>query len=168
MDLGANEAVDPAARPGVFHVTPWPNVAIVGRKPGLAEARPQRADFLNAMRAASKWANVVVIDTGPMLIAPAAAVLAQHVQAVVLTIPVPRQRRVTLERIAQQLVPIQRNVLPVETPALPSATSSRMVIVDSSPGYAGEAASPVSSPEVDDDAELALGGSGSRSRRASR
>jgi Mrp family chromosome partitioning ATPase len=108
----------PEGRAAYLTATPLPNVSIVGRTPGANLARPQRSDLLTVLDTAVDHADVVVLDGGPMLAAPAAAVLAQHTDAVVLAVPVWRQERASLKVIARQLSPIRSRLLLVSMPRL--------------------------------------------------
>jgi Mrp family chromosome partitioning ATPase len=98
--------------------TPLANVAVVGRRPDLGLPRPQRAELLMVLDAAAEGADVVVVDAGSMLAGPAAAVLAQHTDAVVLTVPVWHQERASLRIVARQLAAVKSHVLPVAMPRL--------------------------------------------------
>lgn len=101
-----------------FSPTPWPNVAVVGRQPGIGQVRPQRAELLAALDTAVDRADVVVLDAGPMLAASAAALLAQQTDVVVLAVPVRGQARGPLKIVARQLVSVMPHVLPVAMPQL--------------------------------------------------
>jgi Mrp family chromosome partitioning ATPase len=98
--------------------TPLPNVAVLGRTPWLDQPRPQRSDLLTVLDTTVDHADVVVFDAGPMLAAPAAAVLAQHTDAVVLAVPVWNQDRASLKVVARQLASIRSRLLPVAMPRL--------------------------------------------------
>ena len=98
--------------------TPLPNVSVVGRQPGFGQARPQRAELLAALDMAAEHGTVVIIDAGPMLAAPAAAVLAPHTDAVVLAVPVWSQERSALRVVARQLAGVKAHILPVAMPRL--------------------------------------------------
>jgi Mrp family chromosome partitioning ATPase len=101
-----------------FTPTTSPNISVVGRQPGLGQTRPQRAELLAIMDSAVERADVVVFDGGPMLAAPAAAVLAQHTDTVVLAVPVWSQERASLKVIARQLAPMKAHLLPVAVPRM--------------------------------------------------
>jgi Mrp family chromosome partitioning ATPase len=123
---GAATTVDTPA----FTPTPLPNVVVVGREPGVVDTLPQRADLLDAMEVALEDADVVIFDTGPMLAAHAATVLAQQADAVVLAIPVMNQDRAALLVIARQVAPLKAYLLPV---AMPRLERSRRLPVASAP-----------------------------------
>jgi protein-tyrosine kinase len=109
------DALDKAA---ALTPTPLTNVSVVGRQTGFGQARPQRAELLAALDMAAEHANVVVIDAGPMLAAPAAAVLAPHTDAVVLAVPVWSQERASLKVVARQLASVKSHLLSVSMPRL--------------------------------------------------
>jgi Mrp family chromosome partitioning ATPase/capsular polysaccharide biosynthesis protein len=120
---------------GLPKLTPLANVAVVGRRPGLGHQRPQRAELLFALDAAAEQADVVVVDAGSMLSGPAAAVLAQHVDAVVLTVPVWNQERASLRVVAHQLAAVRAQLLPVAMPRL--KRSDRLPVGTASSGADG-------------------------------
>jgi Mrp family chromosome partitioning ATPase/capsular polysaccharide biosynthesis protein len=98
--------------------TPLANVSVVGRRPGLPQPRAQRSELLFALDAAAEHADVVVVDAGSMFSAPAAAVLAQHTDVIVLAVPVWSQERASLKVVARQLASVKAHILPVAMPRL--------------------------------------------------
>ncbi len=118
-----------------FTPTTMPNVSVVGRRQTSGTAGPQRMDYLVVLDVASTFADVVVIDAGPLLAESAGAVMAPHTDAVVLAVPVRVQKRAPLRTVARHLNSLGSAVLPVATPAFrvpvprPTPPSSRPAAV---------------------------------------
>lgn len=115
----------------VLTATPLTNVAVAGRRPGAGSSRPQRAELLAALEAAGRFADVVVLDGGPILNSPAASVMAPHADVIVLAVPVRRQERASLQVVSRQLLPLTAHLLPVSTPRL--RRSSRLPVQEFQP-----------------------------------
>lgn len=103
--------------------TTLPNVELVGHDPDSGKRPLNRAQLITVLQRVATAADVVVIDAGPTLENSAAAILAPHCQAVVLTIPLWTQERAPLELIARQLRPVGERTLPVSMPRLPGDDS---------------------------------------------
>lgn len=104
----------------IFTSTSIPNVSVVGRSRRVGQSRPQSADLLVALDKVVRYADVVVFDAGPMLVASASAVLCQHTDAVVLAVPVWAQQRAPLRVVSRQLDSVKTHLLPVLMPRLTS------------------------------------------------
>jgi capsular polysaccharide biosynthesis protein len=101
----------------VFSATNTRNVRVVGVGP-RGDAPPIRRQTVpHLIDVATSQAQVVIVDGGPLLDAAANARLAEMVDAIVLTIPIDRQKLRDLEVISRQLQGVAGEVLPVLAPA---------------------------------------------------
>lgn len=119
--IGPSKRTSPDPHSRVDTPTRLDNVCVVGRKRQEGLTRPRRIDIETLVGVLNEFTDVVVIDAGPMLSESAGAVLADRVDAIVLTVPVRVQRRSRLVAIARYLTPHRTNLLPVDVPKLRSA-----------------------------------------------
>jgi Mrp family chromosome partitioning ATPase len=100
----------------MFVPTGSPMLSIIGGWAGPGRSRPSRPELEAALRSLARHADLVVVDAGPLLASSSAAILAQSSDAVVLTVPIARQPRASLEQVARQLDVGDRALFPVAVP----------------------------------------------------
>ncbi|WP_420450775.1 hypothetical protein [Ilumatobacter sp.] len=105
-----------------FDQTPIDNLRVIGSV-NAAERGVQVANVLDVADAARDGADVVVFDGGPLMGAASTVQLSRTADAVVLAVPVHRQRSEPLRTVARQLRLSSGTVLPVVTPKLRSRRS---------------------------------------------
>lgn len=101
-----------------------PGLTVVGLGDKSASAPLRRQNVQDVVDAASRHAHVVVFDGGPMLDSATTVQLAQLADAVVLTMPIKRQRLDALVGVVHQLRATKAELLPVGVPAGRARVSS--------------------------------------------
>ena len=96
-----------------FTETSIAGVEVLGLGPVNGRTAIRRTDVADLLAGTTAHAHVVVIDGGAILEAATTVQLAQLVDAVVLTVPMKRQKLGGLEDIADQLGTRIKNVLPI-------------------------------------------------------
>lgn len=145
----ANEGalIDQRGR-SVFTRTMDPEVSVLGLGANRGAASLRRDTVASVLEAARRKAQVVVIDGGPALDLASTLQLTALADAVVLALPLARQKSDALADLSRQLNPVRDKLLPVVT--APSRRAARGEIVGqdgaiSMPGPA-QAAGPVGEP----------------------
>lgn len=94
-----------------------PGLTVVGLGDKSGNAPIRRQNVQDVVEAASRHAHVVVFDGGPLLDSATTVQLAQLADAVVLTMPLKRQRLDSLAGVVHQIRSTDAELLPVGTPA---------------------------------------------------
>ena len=94
-----------------------PGLSVIGLGDKSASAPLRRQNVQDVVEAASRHAHVVVFDGGPLLDSATTVQLAQVADAVVLTMPMKRQRMDALAGVVHQIRASRAELLPVGTPA---------------------------------------------------
>jgi Mrp family chromosome partitioning ATPase/capsular polysaccharide biosynthesis protein len=94
-----------------------PDVRVIGLGGNVSAGVLRRQDVPELVRIATEHAHAVVFDGGPLLDAATTVQLTQLCDAVVLTIPLERQRTSSLRAVARQLEGRRGELLPIATPA---------------------------------------------------
>ncbi|MFN8021001.1 MAG: hypothetical protein U0Q03_05670 [Acidimicrobiales bacterium] len=94
-----------------------PGLTVVGLGDKSGNAPIRRQNVQDVVDAASRHAHVVVFDGGPLLDSATTVQLAQLADAVVLTMPLKRQRLDALAGVVHQIRSTDAELLPVGTPA---------------------------------------------------
>ncbi len=106
----------------VFTRTMDPEVRVLGLGPNRAVASLRRDTVSSVLRAACHQGAVVVVDGGPVFDLASTVQLTQLVDAVVVAVPLQRQKADELADLSRQLGPVEDKLLPVLTyPALRAA-----------------------------------------------
>ena len=106
----------------VFTRTMDPEVRVLGLGPNRAVASLRRDTVSSVLRAACHQGAVVVVDGGPVFDLASTVQLTQLVDAVVVAVPLQRQKADELTDLSRQLAPVEDKLLPVLTyPALRAA-----------------------------------------------
>lgn len=92
-----------------------PGVRFAGQGDRLHMRALRRDEVPRLVARASEYGSIVVIDAGTLMDAASSVQLAQLADAVVLTVPVRRQRRGALRVCARQLLSARGTILPVAT-----------------------------------------------------
>jgi capsular polysaccharide biosynthesis protein len=112
-DLGSTTGRRRKERGEEFATTPVPEVRVLGLGSSLEAAVLRRTDVPTLLTGVVKEAEVVILDGGPILDAASTVQLCQQVDAVVLAVPINRQRIAELEVVARQLQGGRGELLPV-------------------------------------------------------
>jgi succinoglycan biosynthesis transport protein ExoP len=94
-----------------------PDVRVIGLGGTVSAGVLRRQDLPELLRVATDHAHAVVFDGGPLLDAATTVQLTQLCDAVVLTLPLKRQRTSSLRAAARQLEARRGELLPIATPA---------------------------------------------------
>jgi Mrp family chromosome partitioning ATPase len=92
-------------------------IQVAGFREG-SDRIPQLGDIGDLLAGARRRARIVVIDGGPLMDAASTVQLSRLVDAVVLAVPVARQRVEPLRVVSSQLAQSDARLLPVRTPSL--------------------------------------------------
>ncbi len=124
----ANEGalIDQRGR-SVFTRTMDPEVSVLGLGANRGAASLRRDTVATVLEAARRKAQVVLIDGGPALDLASTLQLTGLADAVVLAVPLSRQKTDALADLSRQLAPVREKLLPVVT--APSRRPARGVIV---------------------------------------
>ncbi len=106
-----------------------PGLSVIGLGDKSASAPLRRQNVQDVVEAASRHAHVVVFDGGPLLDSATTVQLAQVADAVVLTMPMKRQRMDALAGVVHQIRASRAELLPVGTPAGRVRSSATPVVV---------------------------------------
>jgi Mrp family chromosome partitioning ATPase len=106
-----------------------PGLSVIGLGDKSASAPLRRQNVQDVVDAASRHAHVVVFDGGPLLDSATTVQLAQLADAVVLTMPMKRQRLDALVGVVHQIRASKAELLPVGTPAGRARTADAPVVV---------------------------------------
>ncbi len=99
----------------VFTRTADPAVRVLGLGPSRGAAALRRDTVPTVLQAAKREAEIVVVDGGPVLDLASTLQIAAVADAVVLAVPLARQRVDPLADLARQLEGVQPNLLPIVT-----------------------------------------------------
>ncbi len=122
-----------------FTRTMDPAVSVLGLGPNRGMAALRRDTVPAVLDAARRKAEIVVVDGGPVLDLASTLQFASLADAVVLAVPLARQKAVALEDLARQLDPVRGKLLPVVTS--PSRRTARGQVVRSDGAIATAGAS---------------------------
>lgn len=112
-----------------FTRTMDPAVSVLGLGPNRGSAALRRDTVPAVLAAAKRKAEIVVVDGGPVLDLASTLHFASLADAVVLAVPLARQKADALLDLARQLDPVRSKLLPVVTS--PSRRSARGEVVGS-------------------------------------
>ncbi|MFV0258742.1 MAG: hypothetical protein ACK5PP_09880, partial [Acidimicrobiales bacterium] len=146
---GGAGAVD-ARGHSAFTRTMDPAVAVLGLGPNRGSAALRRDTVPDLLDACRRKAEIVVVDGGPVLDLASTIQVAALADAVVLAVPLTRQKADALGDMARQLEPVSRKLLPVVTSPARRQSDGEIVRSDgviSSPAGAG--ATPVATQTLD-------------------
>ena len=122
----------------VFTRTMDPEVSVLGLGANRAAASLRRDTVAPVLEAAHRKAQVVVLDGGPALDLASTLQLTELVDAVVLTVPLARQKSDALADLSRQLGSVRDKLLPVVT--APARRAARGAIVGPDGAIAGSGA----------------------------
>ncbi len=111
-----------------FTPTGVPGLSVIGLGDKSASAPLRRQNVQDVVEAASRHAHVVVFDGGPLLDSATTVQLAQVADAVVLTMPMKRQRMDALVGVIHQIRASRAELLPVGTPAGRARSSAAPIV----------------------------------------
>ena len=112
-DRRPRSATHAGNRPVYTPVTP--DLRILGQGPKLTQPVLRRSNVPALLERLDNEAQVIVFDAGPLLDAATTVQIASAVDAIVLAVPVRRQRVSSLEAVARQLQTREGELLPVIT-----------------------------------------------------
>ena len=125
----------------VFTRTMDPEVSVLGLGANRGAASLRRDTVASVLEAARRKAQIVVIDGGPALDLASTLQMTAMADAVVLAVPLSRQKTDALADLSRQLGEVRHNLLPVVTSPARRAARGAIVSADgviSMPGLAGK------------------------------
>jgi Mrp family chromosome partitioning ATPase len=144
----------------VFTRTMDPEVSVLGLGSSRGAASLRRDTVASVLEAARRKAQIVVVDGGPALDLASTLQLTAMADAVVLAVPLARQKSDTLSDLSRQLDNVRDKLLPVVTSPARRPAKGEIVGVDGAiGGPTGVDWAPPQSP-----VDLTSAGNGSRSR----
>ncbi|MEL7156175.1 MAG: hypothetical protein AAFN30_06195, partial [Actinomycetota bacterium] len=114
-----------------------PAVSVLGLGPNRGSAALRRDTVPNVLDAARRNGDIVVIDGGPVLDLASTLQLANLVDAIVLAVPLSRQKADALTDMARQLGSVREKLLPVVTTPSRRAAKGQVVRADGAIGSSG-------------------------------
>lgn len=126
----------------VFTRTMDPEVSVLGLGANRGQASLRRDTVASVLEAARRKAQIVVVDGGPALDLASTLQATALCDAVVLSVPLSRQKSDSLADLSRQLGPVRDKLLPVVTSPARRAARGSVVSSDGAIAMPGLAASP--------------------------
>lgn len=126
----------------VFTRTMDPEVSVLGLGSNRGQASLRRDTVASVLEAARRKAQIVVVDGGPALDLASTLQATALCDAVVLSVPLSRQKSDSLADLSRQLGPVRDKLLPVVTSPARRAARGAVVSNDGAIAMPGLAASP--------------------------
>ncbi|MFV0523923.1 MAG: hypothetical protein ACK5RL_05435 [Acidimicrobiales bacterium] len=152
---GGVGAVD-ARGHSAFTRTMDPAVAVLGLGPNRGSAALRRDTVPDLLDACRRKAEIVVVDGGPVLDLASTIQVATLADAVVLAVPLTRQKADALGDLARQLEPVSRKLLPVVTTPARRSSGGELVRADGAIAAPGTGSTPVATQTIDRETAAAM------------